>query len=259
MAKLKARVANLDNLDESLRGFYREEGEGFVLDVEPDPSGWDLQNVQGLKNAHNEQSELRRKRTEERDALQARFEEQERQLERLKKRKHDEPDTQKAIEDALATRDAEWQSKFDTQTETFQKQITRRDSEVYGFAVENRALAALKKAEATDEGLDLLMPHVQKRLRMRRDSEDQLHVDVLDGNGNPAIGASPSEPATLEQIITAEFKAKYPSAFKGTEHSGSGASGDRRPSVGNPNKITPEQAGSMDMAEYRKARAEGRL
>ena len=136
------------------------------------------------------------------------------------------------------------------------EEISLRDGEVYGYAVENAALSALKKSGATDEGLELLKPHVIQRLRLRRDGEKKLHVDVLDGNGNPAVGNSPSEPATLEHVITTEFKAKYPSAFAGTKETGSGAPTNRGSGAAG-RTLTPEQASQLSMSEYRKARAEG--
>ena len=262
VAKLIARLDSLDDIEESARGFYREaspqEGGGYVIDVAPS-AGWALENVSALKNAYSAEQEKRRVASEEVDTLRTHLERAEAKAERLGKRKHDEPDTQKAIEEAVLAERETWNAKFEDQGKSLGSRIEARDREVYGFAVENQALASLKRAGATDEGLDLLMPHVQKRLRMRRDNEDKLHVDVLDGNGNPAVGSTPNEPATLEHIITSDFKSKYPSAFKGTEQSGSGAPGDRRPMAGAPGRVTPEQVASMSPAEYRKARSEGRI
>jgi len=47
---LKARVSAVDELDDSVRSLYRQEGDGFVLDVEP-VSGWALEDVGGLKSS----------------------------------------------------------------------------------------------------------------------------------------------------------------------------------------------------------------
>lgn len=47
---LKARVAALDSLDDSVKSLYRQEGDSFVLDVEA-VSGWALEDVGGLKSS----------------------------------------------------------------------------------------------------------------------------------------------------------------------------------------------------------------
>lgn len=61
MAKLKLRIPTLDAVPEGLRDFYREvEGGGYIIDHEPDPDGFGLDNLAKLRGRLDE---LQRKKT----------------------------------------------------------------------------------------------------------------------------------------------------------------------------------------------------
>jgi hypothetical protein len=47
---LRARVSDINDIDEGLRDHYKQEGEGWILDVEAQ-EGFALENIQGLRNA----------------------------------------------------------------------------------------------------------------------------------------------------------------------------------------------------------------
>lgn len=83
-------------------------------------------------------------------------------------------------------------------------------------------LSALTAGEATPEGIELLPSILSSRVQI--DVQDgKVTTRILGADGNAMAGGGADGTATFADLIK-EAKTKYPSLFKGTGQSGSGAS-----------------------------------
>jgi hypothetical protein len=81
--------------------------------------------------------------------------------------------------------------------------------------------SALAKGEATPEGIEVLPTILKERIKVEV-SEGKVSTRIVNSDGSPMIGNGESGLATFEDLIV-DAKKKYPSLFKGTGGSGSGA------------------------------------
>lgn len=224
---LKAIVDKLDDVNEALRGEYREgtadEGlEGrFVLAVEGS-AGYALENVEGLKSALSKE---RGKREQlERDVV---------------KYKDLDPDKARAalteLEELRAidpTKEADKiaNTKFEAaKTQLLEKhtgevkglndRIGYLSSTVESLMVDQVATAALAEAKGS---VDLLLPHVQRHTRVK-EVDGRFMVEVVDAEGNARIADAKGSPMGIKDLV-AEMKSSetFGRAFEASGQQGSG-------------------------------------
>jgi len=94
--------------------------------------------------------------------------------------------------------------------------------------------AATKALQEAGGSIALLLPHVQKQVKMRQDG-DKFFAEVVDGEGVSRVAGSNGNAMTIEQLVV-EMKGQesFQAAFVGTNNSGSGSgSGDSSGKTGN--------------------------
>jgi hypothetical protein len=92
--------------------------------------------------------------------------------------------------------------------------------------IEKAAIAGISKH--TQE-VDLLLPHVRRRLQMQ-EVDGQFRAVVVDEAGDPQFVPSDNDPSqrvamSLNQLIEQQIKPKFAAAFPGSGGSGAGSSG----------------------------------
>ena len=198
---LKLELTSLDGLDESVKSLYKKDGDVYRLDVS------DLPDVNGLK-AKN-------------DALleeKAEWSLKNREIEDNAKR-----DTEKAVEAALAKAkesgdtaalEKSWQAKFDNKVTEMQDSINHLNGTVTSLT-SGAAAATLANDIAISGSGDVLLPHIQKRLR----------TEMKDGTATTTVLGTDGKPSAMTIAeLTEEFKANkaFAPLIVGSKGSGSG-------------------------------------
>lgn len=134
-----------------------------------------------------------------------------------------------------------------------EKKIERVVAKLYEHVGRNKALEAVGKLEGNAV---LLMPHIERHLRVVEDGDDYV-PRIVDEKGRERIGPK-GAPMTVEEFVQElSTKEALAPAFKAPAASGSGRPpGDGRPPQrsGANVRLTREQA--QDVATYRRAREE---
>lgn len=233
---LKAYVDSLDAVDEAARGFYKEvTDEGplkgkFILAVEP-MEGFALENVAGLKSALSSE----RSKREEIERKAREFEGLDPADVRKKLEKYDQLsqiDPNKEA-DRLAHEKVE---AFKTQA---QKDIAKaeekakaREEQLMGQVTQLLLTSEAKSALAKHSGdIELLLPHIERKTRVREGQDGQFVVEVLDSNGIARIKDASGALMSIEDLVV---------EMRGTETFGkafanggtSGGGGNERPGSG---------------------------
>lgn len=198
---LKAIIENLDEVQKEFQGLYvKDETSGvFKLDLEQDP------------NAGKELNDLR----QERERLKA-------QADRLLEEKKKEQEKTRQAEEERARRDKDVESLERTWKERHQKEITeaqQRQNVLLG-ALESQMVngVALRIATEISDSPDLILPHVQSRLRAS-EIDGRWVTRVVDVAGN-ATAMSVEE--LTEQI---KSEKRFAPLVRGTKAAGGGANG----------------------------------
>lgn len=176
--KLKLRVATLDTLPKELQGFYRPmDGGGFILDHEPDPDGYGIDNLSLIRGKLDEKSRDHDRATkrlkgfekpdgslvtpEEYQATVQQLAELTRTLDTLKdKTKSDDQKLQQMVADAKRPLEAEI-AKHKQKAERYRSGIERGEKE-----------------RAVDEMIEILKPEDRWRGFLR--SELARHIEVVE-------------------------------------------------------------------------------
>lgn len=212
-------VDKVEDAPEEYREFYEEITEG------ENKGKFQLQNIGSLKNALNHE------RTGHRDAkakakeveawkglgktpeeIRALLDAQQTEEERKNREKGDH-------EAILRQKQAGW----DTERGTLTAEVDTWRTMFQNNVVETKLTGALAKFQATEEGMDLL----PNRLKSRVDTklvDGKVVTRILQEDGStPMAGSAPDGSATFDDLAK-EVVRKYPSLFKGTGGTGSGAS-----------------------------------
>jgi len=222
---MKAMLDSLDGMSEEMAKEYKP-GEGdnagkFVLDVEG-AGGLVLENVTKLKSALS-QERANAQTSAKKLELFAGIEDPAGALDAIKKVKeyaNFDPD-QKIAEGIKAQKD-ELISRHKVEKSALLANNKRITGQLENVLVQGAVLKALVEEKGN---VELMLPHVQKFVRMR-DTDGGYVAEVIDEQGNPKIGDTEANPLTIPQLVQ-EFKAnpQFAAAFEGTGASGSGATG----------------------------------
>jgi len=249
-----------DEIPEALREHYAENDDGLhVLQLEG-ANGWAVEDVSKLRSTLGKLKDAEKKA---RGELQG-FRQLERspediqaalqQLEEQQANGQDESERIAALRRELEQVRSASQQELQKATQPLQEKLDRRTDQVRNLIRDN----ALTQAIASRGGKPkVLMPALKEQLHVEEDDNGNLMAVVVDDEGTPRVTGKDLQPMGIDALVD-EYQADpdWAGAFPGTNNSGGGAP----PSQGRPSGTpTPEQASQMSMAEYRKARAEGRL
>lgn len=215
VAKLKAVVAKLDDVDEKFRSLYVERDGKFHLDAEG------VEDVEGLRGNRDEILKEKKKL--------------EKKLAEFGELTPEEAKQLKDFRESEAERKAKEAGEFEklkTQlVEKHTKELEKRDGAI---AKRDKALdryirrAAALQAIGENEGTDLLLPHVLERLKLV-EKDDEYVVVVTTEAGDAMVDTKGVAVPPKDFVASLKTIDKYKGGFKGTGASGSGA--ENRPNA----------------------------
>jgi hypothetical protein len=88
------------------------------------------------------------------------------------------------------------------------------------YMIKSAAATALATAGTVEKGSDLLMPLIQKAVKVVKNDAGEYDVSVVDDDNNVRLN-NKGEPMTIADLVT-EMKTTYPIAFKSEMKPGSG-------------------------------------
>lgn len=229
MAKLKAIIDKLEDVDEALRGFYSpgiDDYDGkFVLDVESS-GGLSLEDVSGLKSAlgaersAKESAERKLKDFEGLDPKKARD-----ALAKIKEIGDFDPEKEadKIAAERFKTRETQLIEKHETELAEKEQAVVALNKQLEQVLIDAEASKELSKQGGS---VDLLLPHIQRSTRLKKDTDGNYVVEVIDVKGNPRIGDSKGGAMTIGQLVE-EMKQSdvFGRAFDANGSSGTGGAG----------------------------------
>lgn len=210
---LKYAVDSIDAVDEPLRGLYEEKDGKFTLKVDGVPT----EDISGLQNA------LKSER-----ASRAAYEKRAKAFESLGKSDEELKELLAAAEKSENEK-AEKAGEFDKLREALRTQhakdlkakddaIGKMRSSLERHLIDAQATAALAAAKGVP---DLLLPHVQKQVRVVEDSGNYV-ATVIDAQGEPRINGK-GEPFSIADLVAEMRQSEvFGRAFEGTGQTGSG-------------------------------------
>lgn len=216
---LALTVDKIDTVPEAQRPLYVEKEGKFHLDVDG------LEDTTGLKAA------LKAERT-----LREKHEKSVRGWEKLGKTAEEittliaekEAAAEEAAKKAgnfdgiLATHKTNWAKEKADSEAKLTADRDKADSRARKAIVDTRINNALTKGKATQEGLDLLVERLGKRIKLDF-ADDKETISILDSTGEPMVGTGKDGLATFDDLVKEAVK-QYPSLFEGTG-GGGGAKG----------------------------------
>ena len=243
---MKAVVTDINTIDESLRGEYKESDGKYILDVEAvetttstgTTARYALEDVNGMKTA------LQRERTAARAAQEvaAQFKDLDvttvrfslAELKLLKEQGGDLEERATALS----------QSKIDQLVVNHESaiQASKGTTDKYRSKIDDlmidQTLASTIRLNGGDEGtVKLLMPHLKQHVSVR-EAGDNFITEVVDQvTREPRIGDAQGSPMSLSQLVV-EFRDNdtYASAFPGSGKSGGGSKTSGKRGSGFPGK-----------------------
>lgn len=214
---LKKQIDNLDSVDEQFRGLYKEETIGdakvFVLDLEGEDD------IGPLKRAHERVKD---------------------ELAAAKRQRDEAVALAKSKGEDLTALNESWNQKIAAKEKESQESLKQTQTALRNATKDREARELANKL--SKDGSELLLPHIESRLRVELDGERAI-VRVLDKDGKMSA-ASISD---LEKELREDKK--FAAVITGSRGSGSGAGSDRTPAGGaggtgervNPNTLPPAQ------------------
>ena len=237
---LKAIIANLTDVDESLRGEYRkgvpsdtngESADKFYLDV-TSVDGFSLENVVGLKTVGSEAKSDRtrlKKELEAWKALNLSPADITALIAKAEEMKDWTPD-QKAKE-MIDAAIQQVKDKHTTEVGTLNDTIRSQGNSLSTLLVDDAVSKAMDKFEFVEGGRDLLRPHVQNQVRMLDDDNGKPATRVVNPDrldlARVSLKSGNDGPMDVEELLATMQQSKtFAPCFKGTTKKGIGDSGD---------------------------------
>lgn len=214
---LAAVVDTIESVPEALRGEYAEKDGKFYLNLE----GVDNHHaVGGLKSALTTERQANKALKELKtkyDSLGLSHEEIETMIAR---------DTEAATKALKAKGDVEGilkqhQEKWGKERATLENELNVAKASERSAIVGERVLGALAKANATQEGTDLLPERLAARIKFETVDGKRVLKILSDDGATPMAGTGADGTATIDDLVK-EAMTKYPSLFKGSGAGGGG-------------------------------------
>ena len=246
---LKAFYAKREDIPEALREYYKEENGKFVLEAEG------VEDVTGLKSALEEER-TRRKELERKskgsssgndDRLTPKEREELKELREARERAEEDELKRKGDYEKLEQRlHSDYAKKLEDKDGT----LNKFKGSLHNVLLENAATKAIShhKGDA-----NLLLPHVQKHLRVVESGDGKFSVEVADGDSARYSTKDPKQAMSVEELLEVDFLThdSYSRAFEGRNHSGGGNPPNSGTRSGGAVTITKSQA--RDNRAYRAA------
>jgi hypothetical protein len=241
---LPLTVDSLDAVPESFRSEYVEKDGRFSLAVEG------LEDTTALKGALKKERD-RAKVAAKYEALGS-FEELQQIIADREAAERKSAEASGNTAKILEQKEKEWTGKL---TAAEQRAIAAETSE-RAAVVETKLLAALTKAGATEEGVELLPDRLSARIKYElQDGKRVLAIMAADGE-TPLAGSNKDGTATFDDLAK-EAVSKYPSLFKATGAGGSGTRPDTRAGGAGGKTITRAQFAALNAHEQAAAMKPG--
>jgi len=252
---LRAILTSLDGIDQQLHELYRQEGEKFVLDVEP-TDGWALEDVHGLKNAL--QSERARARQFEQIAKKFDGMDPEAASAALEAVANGGLNSDEKFKKRLEAREKELQEKFQRDLEAAESRAGGLKSELEKQLIHNSTVDALRKHGGN---VDLLLPHVKSQTRLE-EADNGWRVVVVGDNGEPRVSMKTGsvDNMTIDELVEGlRSNETFAPAFSGSGASGGGSVGSSvgsRSGGGAPIRLSYEDGKNPEKYRAAKEQAE---
>ncbi len=211
---------NLDSVPEEFRGFYEQIADG------ENKGKFQLQDITSLKNAlnyertENKANKAIAKKVKDWEKLGKTPEEIAQLLSDIATKEEDDARKKGDHEAILQQKTAAWSKEKDTLT----GQVDKWRGAYQNVLVETNLATELAKAGVTEEGMDLLPGRLRTRVSASLNDEDKVITRILAADGQTPMAGSGSDGAATFEDLVKEAKQKFPSLFKGSGGSGSGAS-----------------------------------
>lgn len=206
---LKRAIKSLEEAPEAVRGFYKQVGDEFILQVD----GKDVEDVTALKNAKDHEKNLRvaaeRERDEARQQVTAITSERDTAVQERDAAKADKGKDVQALEQS-------WQDKLTAAEAKGQQAIAELTAEVERLLVTNTAASLAHEISTVPE---LFSDVIAKRLKVEKGADGKYFTRVLDAAGTP----SASSLDDLKKELLANEK--YAAIIISGKGSGGGAGG----------------------------------
>ena len=216
---IKGFVGALDDVEESLRGFYVAEGDGFKLDCP------DVKDVSGLERALEDEKTSRRKANErwkpfeglDADACKKALADVER-LSKIDPATEAEKLAEERIKIAQETAEREHATRHD--------KAAKLNDTLRGQLEQHLMKHTIDAALIEHKGNSLLFQNVAASVRVTFDDDGVASISVVDPENG---GAVRSDPKTGKNLTVSQFVAemreneRFGLFFEGTDQSGSGA------------------------------------
>lgn len=155
--------------------------------------------------------------------------------------------------------------KFDelktTLTETHKRELAERDAKLaktterlYQIVGVNTAVQEISKVAS--RSVTLLLPHVERVLRVVEDDDGNFVNRIVDAKGNERMGRNGDPMTIAEYLQELAAKDEFASAFDAPASSGSGAPKSGNRGSGATGDVRISEADAKDVGKYRAARAE---
>lgn len=211
---LKLVVEKIDDVPESVRSEYTEKDGKFHLNVDG------LEDTTGLKNA----LDAERKTARELSKKVKRWEGLGKTDEEIAQLLKDQEDLERKKAEAAGDHAKilkQHQDKWEKEKTTLEGELSAARTSERSAIIGTSVMTALTKANATEEGLDLLPDRLASRVRFEtKDGTRVIRIMQADGE-TPLAGSGKDGAATFDDLVK-EAVGKWPSLFKGSGRTGSG-------------------------------------
>lgn len=250
---LQLVVDSLDGIPDAIKSEYAEKDGKFHLNVDG------IEDTSGLKSA----LEKERKANKELDKKVKRWEALGKSDEEISQllAAHEEAERKNAEASGDHTKILkQHQDKWAKEKTDLEGELNAARASERGAIIENRVLTALTKANATEEGMDLLPDRLSNRIKFETvDGKRVVKIMQADGE-TPMAGTGKDGEATFDDLAK-EAVTKWPSLFKGSGNSGSGKKPGEGGGGGNGGgkTITRAEFNKLTPAEQMKTATEGKV
>jgi len=213
---IKTEYASIEEVPEEVRSLYVEKEGKFVLD-----DVTNLRNAIGHTKRERDQFKTRAKELEGLEVykdLGLSVEEIKEMVKAQEEKKTKEAEEKGDFEALLNQHKNTW----DKERQQLEKRVEVAESSERKAVIDNQLISNLTKAGATEEGVDLLPDRLSKRIDYQVENDQRVVRILSDDLKTPMAGNGGGGLASFEDLVE-EAKTKWPSLFKGSGQSGSGA------------------------------------
>ena len=259
---LKPFVGSEAEVPEAMKEHYSldEDSGNYRLNVEP-VDGWSLENVAGLKSTLGK---LKERSTAAETALQP-FSALERdagelstalsELNALREAQGNESEQVSALRQSMENLRQQSRSELEKAVAPLQVKLDARTNQLKEATI----TAELRKA-IVDQGGNptLLVPAMLPSVRAEETDDGRIQAVVVDSEGTARVTGADLAPMQFTDLVSeVKERPEFAPAFSANGASGGGTNSTVQNNLrGN---LTVEQAGQLSMAEYRKAKTDGRI